>query len=441
MRETGIPDDDRYRLRRLAALDAHGAALPNDDRAGADVPWRSGAPTILAGAPKRMSDTYLLYGVPVSFFTAKIRCYLRKKAIPFQERLPAHPDFFGRAMSTVGRFVVPVLETPDGVIVQDTKEMVDLLEARFPERPQLPQGACQSIVGLILELFIDEGHVKTALHYRWNFPDQNDEFLSRQLGRFIAPTADNDTARALAARTTTTIRGVLERSGVHAVAINPIEESTLDLIDAMDVHLRHLPYFLGGRPTVADYAFAGLFVAHMGRDPAPSILIKSRAERVWRWIERIQSHDPDMPEFWDMPEEVLAHDAIPDTLRVILQLVARDFLPEAMSTIAAVDAWLAAHPQIKQGDLVVEDGGTRVKSIGMHAPMLRGVAVNMEVRHYMLWMIQSVRDRFLALNEADRKRVSNLLQDVGLIDLVMIKARRRIERKNYREYWGAAQDA
>ena len=36
-----------------------------------------------------MSDQYTLYGSYASYYTAKVRSYLRKKGVPFVERLPA----------------------------------------------------------------------------------------------------------------------------------------------------------------------------------------------------------------------------------------------------------------------------------------------------------------------------------------------------------------
>ena len=40
-----------------------------------------------------MAAPCFLYGSHASYATAKTRAYLRKKGIPFVERLPAHPRF------------------------------------------------------------------------------------------------------------------------------------------------------------------------------------------------------------------------------------------------------------------------------------------------------------------------------------------------------------
>jgi hypothetical protein len=58
-------------------------------------------------------------------YTGKVRSYLIKKGIEFRELTPAHPDFKQRILPAVGVFVVPVLETPEGELIEfpDTPEV------------------------------------------------------------------------------------------------------------------------------------------------------------------------------------------------------------------------------------------------------------------------------------------------------------------------------
>ncbi|MDG2048998.1 MAG: glutathione S-transferase N-terminal domain-containing protein, partial [Myxococcota bacterium] len=64
---------------------------------------------------------YILYGSHASYATAETRSYLRKKDIPFLERLPSSPRFREYVRPTSQNHRIPQLETPDGTIVQDTK--------------------------------------------------------------------------------------------------------------------------------------------------------------------------------------------------------------------------------------------------------------------------------------------------------------------------------
>ena len=65
-----------------------------------------------------------LYGSPPSLYSGKARSYLRKAGIEFEERLHSHPDYSARILPAISRFVIPVLETPEGEIVQDTTEII-----------------------------------------------------------------------------------------------------------------------------------------------------------------------------------------------------------------------------------------------------------------------------------------------------------------------------
>ncbi|MCS5573803.1 MAG: glutathione S-transferase N-terminal domain-containing protein, partial [Pseudomonadales bacterium] len=92
-----------------------------------------------------MTDIYTLYGSYASYYTAKVRSYLRKKGIPFVERLPSDPMFRNKVRPASGSHRIPQLLTPDGVVIQDSVEIVDFLEARFPELPAFPEMPQQRI--------------------------------------------------------------------------------------------------------------------------------------------------------------------------------------------------------------------------------------------------------------------------------------------------------
>lgn len=125
---------------------------------------------------------YVFYGVQFSLYAGKIRSYLRKKRIPFREVETNHPDF-AKAVERAGTGMQPMVETPDGEILQDTSVIIDALEARDPEPAVLPEGSCQRLVALLLEVFGDEGLLKPAMHYRWNFPEANEAFLEAEFSR------------------------------------------------------------------------------------------------------------------------------------------------------------------------------------------------------------------------------------------------------------------
>ncbi|MDZ7676690.1 MAG: hypothetical protein U5K30_16680 [Acidimicrobiales bacterium] len=59
--------------------------------------------------------TYTLYGAPVSLYTGKARAYLRKQGIDFVGVSPGSDRYLNHIVPTVGRRIIPCLETPDGL--------------------------------------------------------------------------------------------------------------------------------------------------------------------------------------------------------------------------------------------------------------------------------------------------------------------------------------
>jgi len=61
-----------------------------------------------------VTDPYVLYGSHASYYTAKTRSYLRKKGIPYVERLPSHSRFRSHVRPTSGSHRIPQLGMPTG---------------------------------------------------------------------------------------------------------------------------------------------------------------------------------------------------------------------------------------------------------------------------------------------------------------------------------------
>ena len=105
----------------------------------------------------RTSDkpVYTLYGSYASYATAKPRSYLRKKGIPFVERLPGTPRFREYVRKTSDNHRIPQIETPEGQVIQDSIAIFDALEPQFPEPPAYPPGIRQQMAARLFEFLID----------------------------------------------------------------------------------------------------------------------------------------------------------------------------------------------------------------------------------------------------------------------------------------------
>lgn len=372
-----------------------------------------------------------LYGAPPSLYSGKARSYLRKAGIEYVERLQSHPDYASRIMPVIGRFVIPVLEH-DQMIVQDTTEIIDYLEdnsgAPIGVYPNSPR---QKIIALILEVFGDEGLLRPAMHYRWNFPEENDYFISMEFGRFMNPKAGEEEARQLAGMPKAAMQKYLPGLGITDETIPEIERTYEELLTALDAHFLQHPYLMGGKPTIADFGLYGPMYAHLARDPKPEMLMKQTANRVWRWVERMTASDLDKPEFSGLPDETFADDDIPDTLKSVLKLVSRDHGQEVESLVDFVNTHLESNPEI--GSPVITDATRRV--LGRITIPVGDIEVPVGARHFTLWMLQRVHDAYDALTDGEKSDVDALLSELELSAYVHSRPARRINRMNYQEVW------
>src|SRR3990167_2193373 len=135
-----------------------------------------------AGQEARRIKRHQLIGAQVSLYTGKLRCYLDYKAIPYDEIVASTEVYREVIIPRTGVQYIPVLISDDDIAVQDTTEIIDFLEARYPTAPIYPATPKQKLMALLLEIYGDEWLVLPAMHYRWNVP-KNPEFARQEFGR------------------------------------------------------------------------------------------------------------------------------------------------------------------------------------------------------------------------------------------------------------------
>ena len=375
-----------------------------------------------------MTAPLFLYGAEPSLYTGKTRSYLRKKGIAFQERNASHPRY-REVAGIVGRNIIPIIETPDGDIIQDTSEIFDVLEARYPENAMLPDSPRQKLVSYILELFGDEGMLKPAMHYRWNFPDDNFPYIFREFGRATAPQAPMDEAAETSKKFASRMQSYLPMLGVTPETIPLIENAYMELLGLLNDHFRFHPYILGGRPTLGDFGMIAPLYAHLGRDVHPASLMKKRAPFVARWVERMNVADDGMAEFGDLPREILADDEIPETLIPVLKLISQDYFPEIVSVVNAVSQKVR-DDNVPAGAPVIDADRTNFGAIEVP---YRGIKIQIGVRHFSQWMFQRGLKVYQDLTGEDKTSVDALLEDIGALEAYQISPERWMKRENYKE--------
>ena len=363
------------------------------------------------------SKQYTMYGGEISWYSGKLRAYLRYKDVPHQE-LPSGRDVYKTIIvPRVGWPVIPVLISPDDEVMQDTSDIIDALERRFVQAPVLPAGPKQKVLALMFEVYGDEWLGLPAMHYRWN---HNTEWIIQQFGKLTRPDLDEAAQREAGERACKPFRGSLPFIGVTAETQAAVEASYEALLTDLDAHFGKFDFLFGSRPSIGDYGLIGPLYAHLYRDPASGDLMNRIAPNVSAWVLRMMDPEP-------LAGEFLPDDEIPPTLLPILQRMIDEQLPVIHSSISAIEQWLSANPGEQE----------LPRSIGRHRFRI-AVGTDAEVEGermifpFVQWMWQRPYDAYYALSDADKTQVQDLLAQVGGANAFDVPVTQRVERKNFK---------
>jgi len=378
------------------------------------------------------TDIYALWGTAHSFYTGKARSYLIKKGIAFRECYPSHPRFNSHVMPAIGMLVVPVLETPDGRLIQDTSDIIDYLESRHPQPPMIPETPVQRAVACLIGAFGSEGLLPAGMHYRWSYRDQQEDFLRAEFGRIVYAGPDRKARSTAGEQLMSYFNSFLPPLGVTPETIPTVEKAYLELLDALDEHIQHHPYVMGGRPSIADFGLMAPLFAHLARDPVPATLMKKVAPNVYRWTERMNAPGIADPEFFAHPETYPADDAIPETLEPVLRLIFQDWGAELLANAAFYNAWVRSNPGRPAGHLVSATGERKTHpTLGFIEYEQRGCRIHRNSAPHGLWHFDRAAAHARSLQGEARARFSALVQRTGGAQVMAIELARPLKRENY----------
>ena len=378
------------------------------------------------------NGTYVLWGSPHSYYTGKIRSYLIKKGLPYREEFTFHPAFQARILPAIRLMVVPILETPEGRVLQDTTDMIEHLEAQHPQPPMVPATPVQKAVAWLLGAFGSEGLLSPGMHYRWSYRAEQETFLCAEFGRLLHRGPDRAARFATARQTMEYFGGFLPALGVTPQTIPVIEAAYCELLEALDDHFLHVPYLLGGRPSIADFGMMAPMFAHLARDPVPATMMKNRAPNVFRWTERMNLACIADGEFPDCPEAYPVDDAIPPTLERVLGLVYQDWGAQLLADARHYNDWLARSPGMPAGTMVATGGERKTHpSIGPIEYEWRGCTMRRASAPHGLWHFDKAAAFARALTGEDRERFGALVRRTGGERVMNIRLARPMRRQDY----------
>ena len=360
-----------------------------------------------------VADQYILYGSYASYYTAKSRSYLRKKGVPFVERLPSDPLFRNKVRPTSGSHRIPQLLTPDGAVVQDTVAIQDHLESRFPDLPAIPSTPKQRIFVHLMELLASEGLVRLAWLHRWMF-EENYSFVKSDFGRSFKPHGSDEELLKYGNLIADRMMSYgLPQSSPEARA--ELDRTYQQLLGLFEAHLTRYPYFLGGHPSAADYAIMGAMHAHLGRDPAGLRMMQDHAPRTFRWVEHMLTPELQSPEFFDVPVAYLQNDEVPLTSLNLLRFLAAEYGQQFVLGAMAFDQAMIEEPPATGAVLDAEHDQPTLAARSVH---YRGASYQHKTSLYGVWLGQRAQRAYQFLSPQQQSAVDALLDAPLLGDLL-----------------------
>jgi glutathione S-transferase len=372
--------------------------------------------------------TYIMWGSAHSLYSGKLRSYLIKKGVPYQERNPSDPEFAARVLPQVGHMVIPVLETPSGEVLQDSGDIIDTLEARHALPRLDPETPVQKAISALFDGVGSEYLMPLAMHYRWSYRAEQETFLQAEFGRAMVAGQSRETRREMAKAVMDIFAGFLPNLGVLPKTAQALETSYLDWLDALDAHFQHHPYLLGGRPCRGDFGMMASLYAHLARDPVPTSLMKAKAPNLFRWTERMNLAVIPDGEYPGYGYDYAPDDSIPESLEAVLSLVFRDWAPGLSADVDRFNQWASAR---SAGDIVSIDGRRRVHpGVGEVSYPFHGVEMKRGSAPHAVWMFARSQDLAKAMPDAAQARFATLLGRTGGGDMYNLTIAARMERRN-----------
>jgi glutathione S-transferase len=374
-----------------------------------------------------MTETHKLYAITHSLYSGRARSYLIKHGIPFEELSTGHESFKADVLPKGKLPTIPTLVTPDGEVIRDGAAIIEHFEAANG-RPCAPAGPRQQIVSALFDVIGTDGLLRPAMHYRWNFPGDNLDFIRYH---FLHSQRDVPQREEKTEAMMDRMRHAAMIFGVTDETRDLVESLYLEYLDALNNHFERYPYLLGWRPCIGDFGLLAPMYAHLGRDPHPARLMQQRATRVYRWVERMNRTDQDVPEYFEAGTGFLADDEVPETLLVVLRVLAEDFVPETRAAAVRINDWLAEHNP-ETGSAAV---GRLAFAMGSGDFTVRGQSISALAQPYRFYLLQRVQAIHAGLASSDQASVEQMLQDCGMSDILSIKLDRQLERSDNLEVW------
>lgn len=323
---------------------------------------------------------YKLIGSTASPYAIKLRALMRYRRIPFDWIIMTKE--LRRQTAHLRPNLIPVLQYPDGTFRGETSTLAHDLEARHEGRSVLPPDRALAFLCDLLEDLADEWAVKPLFLYRWWDPEDQ-AYVSRWAGQ---EWSTSEAATGSAEEIDEFRRRQISRMPIlGATAENKplLEESYRRILAAFEPHVGMTNYLFGSRPSLADLAWFGQ-LSEMATDPTPMRILRERAPFTDHWVRRLDDASGVDGEWYPL-ERVLN-----GWVEALLRIAGELYLPFLVANAEAFACGLER--------LEIE---------------VWGLPYALAPFKYQVKCLDQLRDKFAALDVADRDALQPILARTG----------------------------
>ena len=383
-----------------------------------------------------MEHPLILIGTENSYFTAKVKGYLRWRGLPFVDVTPTAEVAQKYIRDVVKATQIPVLVDRNcGKNVCDSSNIIDHCEAMYRNgAPSVHgEGPIQGFLSYFLECFADEWMKLPALHARWGANVEQLPHVAADWGRSSLPNMKPSQAQALTKPQRDMFKASLPAFGITADTAPHIDIVYKELLEALNVHLERHEFLFGSCASLADFCFAGPFYSHLMRDPIPAVFLKTNYPMVSQWVERSMGITPGrFGKDWAVRDGVLCQvpceaqiasdrvfegDAVPETLRRVVSIAFREHAPMLRASSEAVAQHIASNADVKSARRPLK------RSLGPSPFVVAGHQGTRTLLVFEVWKLQRARTFLQSCSTAEQAAVAAFCAGIAhggdIVEVVM----------------------
>ncbi|MCG8670057.1 MAG: glutathione S-transferase family protein [Pseudomonadales bacterium] len=325
---------------------------------------------------------WTLYRSKISYFSGKLEAYLKYKNVPFEiSEINRHS--FNTIYKHTGVKKMPAMESNHGDWLFDTTPTIAWLEQQYQGVPVIPDDPALAFIALLIEDYGDEWLWRPAMWWRW-VPMGSRRALGWIIGSEIIEEKLGRQAGWLFAKRQ--MHEWLWDDGVDKTNEATVRDMLFREFDFLEALLEDQPFILGSHPSVADYGYFGSMFRHFGNDPDSAEVMRMQAPNTYEWLARL----------WNAKQHKLGDqttliEPTADYWQPLLDRIANDYLP-----------------YLEQNAAAYISGEKRFNYKGKHINFNKT-----KTTHYRVWCYEVLQQKFQNLSQNDRKRVTDMFQQVG----------------------------